>query len=162
MSQTPPRLIKVFTDGASKGNPGEAGAGYVIEDGEGNVIEEGGRALGVATNNEAEYLALILAMERCLELGRTSALFFTDSQLMERQLNGKYKIKNERIGALAAKAVALRKKFERFQIVSGPREMNRRADAAATRAIEDEKANAEASPEKRGRSARPAEQGELF
>lgn len=124
--------VRVFTDGCCKGNPGPTGAGFVIEDeATGDVIEEGCRPLGTGTNNEAEYQALILAMERCIELGLTRAHFHTDSQLMERQLNGIYKIKEPRMAQFARRVQELKKAFDRFQITSIRREFNKRADELA-------------------------------
>jgi ribonuclease HI len=131
-----PKTLKVFTDGCAKGNPGPAGAAFVFEDIEGNVVDEGFAALGETTNNEAEYRALILALERCEALGVKSAFFFTDSQLMAHQINGLYKIKNERIGQLIKRVMELRRKLTKFQITHIPREQNKRADKLANRALE--------------------------
>ncbi|MBI3736820.1 ribonuclease HI family protein [Candidatus Sumerlaeota bacterium] len=131
-----PKTIKVFTDGCAKGNPGPAGIGYVFEDIEGNVLDEGCGYLGEATNNEAEYNALIAAMERCAEKGIKAAFFFTDSQLMAHQINGIYKIKNARIAQLAKKVQTVRKKFDKFQLTYVPREQNRRADKLANKGVE--------------------------
>lgn len=139
-----PKTLKIFTDGCAKGNPGPAGAGFVFEDVEGNVLDEGFAALGDTTNNEAEYRALILALERCAELGVKSAFFFTDSQLMAHQINGIYKIKNERIGQLIKRVMELRRKLEKFQITYVPREQNRRADKLANKALVPPKESAEA------------------
>lgn len=133
-----PKTIKVYTDGCAKGNPGPAGIGFVFEDIDGNVLEEGCANLGVATNNEAEYHALIMALERCVELGISEAYFFTDSQLMARQLNGVYKIKNDRIAKLASRAMALRRKLDRFQITDIRREFNARADALSNEGLNSE------------------------
>lgn len=135
VAKTLPKTLKIFTDGCAKGNPGPAGAGFVMEDIEGNVFDEGCAALGETTNNEAEYRALILALERCAELGVKSAFFFTDSQLMAHQINGIYKIKNERIGQLIKRVMELRRKLEKFQITYVPREQNRRADKLANKAL---------------------------
>ena len=135
MSEKMPKTIKVFTDGCAKGNPGPAGIGYVFEDIAGNVLDEGCGYLGKATNNEAEYNALIQAMERCIEKGLKSVFFFTDSQLMAHQINGIYKIKNARIAQLAKRVQAIRRKFDKFQLTHVPREMNRRADKLANKGV---------------------------
>ena len=131
-----PKTIKVFTDGCAKGNPGPAGVGYVLQSIDGLVLDEGFADLGIATNNEAEYRALIMAMERCIELGIKSAYFFTDSELMAKQLTGVYKIKNDRLAELAKKVSALRKQFEKFQLTHVRRELNARADKLANKALE--------------------------
>ncbi len=130
-----PKTVKVFTDGCAKGNPGPAGAGFVIEDIHGKVLDEGCAALGEATNNEAEYRALILALEHCLGLGIKTAYFFTDSELMAKQMNGEYRIKNERIAQLAKTAAGLIRRCEKFQISHVRRELNQRADKLANKAL---------------------------
>ncbi len=132
-----PSEIQIFTDGCAKGNPGPAGAGIALLDMDGGLLEEDCQALGHATNNEAEYRALIFAMERCIEYGVRRPHFFTDSELMERQLNGIYKIKNERIGRLAARVNELRGEFDSFDIRHIRREKNKRADRMANEALID-------------------------
>ena len=131
-----PKTVKVFTDGSSKGNPGRSGAGYVLEDIDGNVLDSNSAPLGFGTNNEAEYQALILAMERCIELGIGSAYFFTDSELMANQINGVYRIKKERLAQLARRVEALRPRFDDFQLTYLSREKNKRADRLANEAVE--------------------------
>ena len=129
------RAVQVFTDGCAKGNPGQAGAGYVIQDLEGEVLVEGTASLGETTNNVAEYRALILAMERCVEGGVKSGYFFTDSELMARQVNGVYRIKNESLALLASKVFQLRDRFENFEIHHVRRNKNVRADQLANEAL---------------------------
>lgn len=131
-----PKTVKVFTDGCSKGNPGRSGAGYVLEDIDGKVLDSNSAALGHATNNEAEYQALILAMERCIELGIGSAYFFTDSELMANQINGVYRIKKDELARLARRVNALRPRFDDFQLTYLSREKNKRADRLANEAVE--------------------------
>lgn len=130
-----PKTVKVYTDGCAKGNPGPAGAGIVLEDIQGAVLDESSVALGTATNNEAEYQALILGMERCLNRKIKSAYFFTDSELMAKQLNGIYKIKNGRLARLAERVEKLRGEFDSFQLAQVPRTLNRRADKLANLAL---------------------------
>lgn len=130
-----PSEIQIFTDGCAKGNPGPAGAGIALLDMDGGLLEEDCKALGHATNNEAEYRALIFAMERCIQYGVRRPHFYTDSELMERQLNGVYRIKNERIGRLAARVNELRGEFESFDIRHVRREKNKRADRMANEAL---------------------------
>lgn len=133
--ETFPAKVNVFTDGCAKGNPGPAGAGFVIEDLDGNPLAEDCEALGHATNNEAEYRALILAMQRCVELKIETAYFFTDSELMAKQIGGVYKIKNKRLAELAREVQGLRRNFKEFQIAHIPRERNQRADDMANAAL---------------------------
>jgi len=91
--------LKIFTDGGARGNPGPAAAGYVVYDDAGNLREKRGKPLGKATNNEAEYQAVIEALEyaRGLKNQVTSIGFFLDSQLVVNQLNGIFKIKEPRL-----------------------------------------------------------------
>ncbi len=134
-----PKTIKIFTDGCAKGNPGPAGIGFVVEDIEGNVLHEDCANLGEATNNEAEYEALIMSLEFCAKQKIKEAFFFTDSQLMAHQLNGIYKIKNERIARLAKRVQEIRlANLTKFQITYVPRESNRRADAMSNKGLEKE------------------------
>lgn len=133
-----PQTVKVYTDGCAKGNPGPAGAGFVLEDLSGEVLDRGAIALGRATNNEAEYRALILAMGRCLEHGVRIGLFYTDSELMARQLNGVYRIKSERLARLASEVKGLSARFENFSIAHVRRERNTEADRLANLALTDE------------------------
>ena len=130
-----PSSAKIFTDGCSKGNPGTAGAGFVVQDLDGEVLKEGSFALGHATNNEAEYRALILAMECCITLKISAGYFFTDSELMVRQIKGIYRIKNPRLIELAGEVARLKSHFDRFEIVHVPRASNQHADKLANQAI---------------------------
>ena len=133
------QTVRVYTDGCAKGNPGPAGAAFVVEDMDGAILGEGGIALGVATNNEAEYRALILAMEHCIENEIKHGLFHTDSQLMANQINGIYRIKNERMAALARRVNELIREFDTFNLSYVPREQNKRADKLANQALADGK-----------------------
>lgn len=86
------------TDGGARGNPGPAGIGVVVEDEKGNILEEHAKYLGVTTNNQAEYRAVILGLERALALGAASVEVVADSELLVRQANGEYKVKNPGLG----------------------------------------------------------------
>jgi ribonuclease HI len=128
--------VKVFVDGASKGNPGEAAVGIVITTIDGQVICEEARYIGLATNNVAEYVALIAALKILLNQKRVpEAYFFSDSALMVNQINGVFKVKNTGLMPLISEAQALRRQLPRFQIIHVPREQNRRADELASLAI---------------------------
>jgi ribonuclease HI len=89
--------IIIKTDGGARGNPGPAGIGVVVEDEKGNVLEEHAKYLGITTNNQAEYRAVIVGLERALVLGATSVEVLADSELLVRQANGEYKVKNPEI-----------------------------------------------------------------
>ena len=132
ISRTPWQL---FTDGASKGNPGPAGAGWVlINDQEAKAVKEC-RFLGQATNNEAEYQALILGLQKALSCGIQEIRIMMDSELLVRQLNGLYRVKNPRLAIFFHRVQDLLLKFSKYAILHIPREQNREADRMANEAI---------------------------
>lgn len=120
-------------DGASKGNPGPAGIGMVLETADGREVLAWGRAIGKATNNVAEYRALIAGLQQALELGVRRITVQSDSQLMVRQINGQYKVKNAGLQPLHAEAKSLLKRFDEWSIQHVPREENAHADSLADR-----------------------------
>jgi ribonuclease HI len=126
----------IHADGASRGNPGEAGAGAVISDSRGRTLKELKVYLGIASNNEAEYQAAILALERALELGVKRVTLFLDSELVVRQLRGEYRVREPRLKSLHQKARETLNRFSQYSILSIPREENRRADQLANEAVE--------------------------
>lgn len=129
--------VKIFCDGASRGNPGPASAGAVLtEEASGRVLAEVSQALGVATNNVAEYSALILALQKARQLGAERVLVFADSQLLVRQVNGQYRVKHPGIKALHQQVLELLKGFLGWQATHVPREQNRVADRLANRALD--------------------------
>lgn len=127
--------IKVFVDGGAKGNPGPAGIGVVFTALNEEVLFEQARYIGKATNNVAEYSALISALKTLVDCGRREVYVFSDSELMVKQMTGAYKIKNEGLMPLVREAQALRRKIARFQITYIPREKNKRADELVNLAI---------------------------
>ena len=127
----------VMVDGAARGNPGDAGCGAVIVDGRGAVVKELSRYLGHSTNNVAEYEGLLMGLEAALQLGQKRVRVQSDSQLLVRQLEGAYRVKNEKLKPLFQKAVALLRQFERYRILYVPRELNRLADRLANQGIDD-------------------------
>ncbi len=132
ISRTPWQL---FTDGASKGNPGPAGAGWVlINDQETTSVKEC-KFLGQATNNEAEYQALILGLQKALSCGVQEIRIMMDSELLVRQLNGLYRVKNPRLAVFFHQVQDLLPKFSKYAIIHIPREQNREADRMANEAI---------------------------
>ena len=132
--------MKLYVDGASRGNPGEAGAGFYLVDEEGNEILRGMRFLGSMTNNAAEYQALILGLRETLGIGGTSIEIYTDSELVAKQVKGIYTVKNKRLRRLYREAVKLLDKFHRSEVISIRREDNREADRLANEAIDGKKA----------------------
>jgi ribonuclease HI len=126
----------VHTDGAARGNPGPAAIGVVIEDEEGRTVYEASRALGVRTNNEAEYLALITALEYIKGARPSEAEFRLDSELVVRQLNGAYKVKEPRLKKLYGQAIMLLNAVPQYKIRHVRREDNARADELANEALD--------------------------
>lgn len=128
--------FELFVDGASRGNPGEAGAGAVIKDGAGKTIRRLKKYLGVTTNNMAEYNALLMGLEAARSMGIKELSVFADSELMIKQLKGEYKVRSEDLRPLYEKAVGLLKVFERYKVRHIYRENNSAADALANEAID--------------------------
>jgi ribonuclease HI len=121
----------LFTDGGARGNPGPAGIGVVLRDARGKVLGEIAKPIGIATNNIAEYKALIAGLELALDSGVTQLEVCVDSKLVKQQVQGNWKIRNERLRALAARAQGLTSKFESISIRHVPRAQNDRADELA-------------------------------
>lgn len=126
----------VHTDGAARGNPGPAAIGVLVQDESGHTIYESSRSLGIHTNNEAEYLALIAALQYLKDAGVSSADFRLDSELVVRQLNGKYKVKEPRLQSLHAQVTMLLNAIPKHTIRHVPRAENARADALANEALD--------------------------
>ena len=124
------------TDGACRGNPGPSGAGWVLSTRDGQVVRTGQSFLGRATNNEAEYVAVVLGLEDCLATGVTDILLRADSELLIKQLKGQYRVKNARLKPLYEQVKALSQRFERFSCEHVRREYNREADKQANLAID--------------------------
>jgi ribonuclease HI len=126
----------VHTDGAARGNPGPAAIGVVIEDEEGRTVYEASRALGVRTNNEAEYQALITALEYLKDVRPAEAEFRLDSELVVKQLSGEYKVKEPRLKSLHGQVVMLLNVVPKYRIRHVPRGENARADELANEALD--------------------------
>ena len=128
--------ITLYTDGASRNNPGEAGAGvHVIQDGK--PADGLARYLGVTTNNIAEYTAAIIGLEHAISIGAKRVKLFADSELMVKQINGQYKVKNEGLKPLHAKVKDLIARIGCVEVQYIRREMNKEADALANKAIDE-------------------------
>ncbi|HEV2474555.1 MAG TPA: ribonuclease HI family protein [Chthonomonadales bacterium] len=117
-----------YVDGASRGNPGPAGIGIVLQRADGSIAKEIAEPLGRTTNNVAEYTAMIRALEEARALGCNSVKVYTDSELMARQLNGLYKVKSAHLFPLFARARLLLQQFRKATVTHVPREYNCRAD----------------------------------
>ncbi|WP_446008030.1 ribonuclease HI family protein [Candidatus Electrothrix sp.] len=127
---------KLFTDGASRGNPGEAGAGSVLLESNGQELAARSLYLGQCTNNVAEYKALLLGLQSALELGCGKLEIFLDSQLIVRQLQGQYKVKHPTLKPLFFEVKELLTRIENWSVAHVPREQNKRADALANQGID--------------------------
>ena len=136
MKKTDQKAI-IYTDGASRGNPGKAGAGFVIYSPEGKKIGEGSRYLGIKTNNQAEYYALLFALEETLTLGIKDIEIKSDSELLVKQLNGEYRVKSPSIKPLYEQVRKLMKNFENVSITHVKREYNKEADRLANKGIDE-------------------------
>jgi ribonuclease HI len=132
------QALRVFSDGAARGNPGPAGAGAVITDAKGTVVARLGHYLGRQTNNVAEYQGLLLGLRHALELGAREVEVRADSQLMIRQLKGEYAVRNTALKPLHAEALRLLRGFSRYDLQHVPREENALADEMSNRAIDEE------------------------
>ena len=128
--------LVLYIDGASRGNPGRAGAGVWMTIGKGRKLVEISRYLGHKTNNEAEYWALLLGLREAKRLGGKSVHVFTDSELIERQVKGVYRVKNLNLKDLHKMVAQNLKEFSSFDIQSVPREQNQEADRLANQAIQ--------------------------
>jgi ribonuclease HI len=126
----------MWVDGGARGNPGPAAVGYRIEDEAGAVLDESGRAIGVATNNEAEYRALITALERAAALGATEVEVRSDSELLMRQMTGRYRVKSPHLRALWDEAQRAADGFERVRYIEVRRAENTDADRQVNLALD--------------------------
>jgi ribonuclease HI len=133
----PTPQLRVYSDGASRGNPGPAGAGAVLALPTGEVVERLGLFLGAQTNNHAEYMGAILGLKRALALGAEEVELAADSQLLIRQLSGRYKVKSATLRPLYEEARALLAGFRRHHLHHLPREENQEADTMSNRAIDE-------------------------
>lgn len=129
-------LYTLRTDGGARGNPGPGGAGFVLEDETGTVVRSGGRYLGCVTNNVAEYEALIWGLETALHEGATHLRVCADSELVVKQMRGLYRVKNEGLKPLFAKARSLVGRFANVEMVHVRREQNAAADDLANQAMD--------------------------
>jgi ribonuclease HI len=131
----PPAVI-VHVDGGARGNPGPAAIGVVISAADGSVLDELGERIGVATNNVAEYQALLRGLERAAALGAREVSLVNDSELVAKQLTGAYRVKHPAMRPLHQEAMTALRGFDRWQIRSVPRAENARADELVNQALD--------------------------
>ncbi|HEY8844993.1 MAG TPA: ribonuclease HI family protein [Gaiellaceae bacterium] len=127
---------KLSTDGGSRGNPGPAAYGYVLETDDGTVLDARGETIGVATNNVAEYSGLIAGLASALERGVTQLEVVSDSELLVKQMRGEYKVKNETLRDLVAEAEALARRLGKVTYTAVRREHNELADRLVNEALD--------------------------
>ena len=135
------QTLSIFTDGASRGNPGNAGTGISIVDEQGHELYSGGEYLGQCTNNEAEYRALLHGLASVLHFGCGDLAVYLDSELIVRQVLGQYKVKNVNLKPLYLEVMQKLAEFSSYSIAHIRREKNSRADHLANQAIDDHLTN---------------------
>jgi ribonuclease HI len=129
---------KLFTDGGSRGNPGDSACAYVICNLDGSVVEKSGYYMGMATNNQAEYYGFKKGLERARDLGIDKISLYSDSQLVVNQMNGFYKVKNQELAPLHQDVAQLAQSFEKVSFTYVPRELNKIADKEVNRILDDQ------------------------
>ncbi|MBN2075542.1 MAG: ribonuclease HI family protein [Dehalococcoidales bacterium] len=125
----------IFTDGGAEPNPGPGAIGVVIQNQQGETVATISRAVGRVTNNQAEYMAVIAALEKAASLGYDEVEMRADSELVVRQINGRYRVKNADLKPLYTKATELKNRLKNFSITHIPRNLNKEADRLAGEAL---------------------------
>jgi ribonuclease HI len=129
------KKLFLYTDGGSRGNPGPSGIGVIVLDAKRKKIKETSKYIGEATNNVAEYSALVCGLEEAAALGADEIVVYMDSELLAKQLNGEYRVKDGNIKVLFEKALGILKNFGSFEIKHIAREKNKEADRLVNKAI---------------------------
>ena len=127
---------RLFTDGGSRGNPGPAAYGFVLEAEDGTVLDARGEAIGIATNNVAEYAALVAGLERAVEAGVDELEVVSDSELLVKQMRGEYRVKNRALQDLFLDASQHARKIGRVRYTAVRREQNELADSLVNQALD--------------------------
>ncbi len=127
---------KLFTDGGSRGNPGPAAYAFVLEAADGTVLDARGEAIGVATNNVAEYAALVAGLERAVDVGVDELEVVSDSELLVKQMRGEYRVKNHALQDLFLDASRLARRIPRVTYTAVRREHNELADSLVNEALD--------------------------
>jgi probable phosphoglycerate mutase len=128
--------VKLSTDGGARGNPGPAAYGYVLEAEDGTVLAAHGETIGIATNNVAEYSALVAGLERALDLGASAVDVISDSELMVKQMRGEYRVKNDALRELFLEASRLARRVGTVSYTAVRREHNELADRLVNEALD--------------------------
>lgn len=128
--------VKIFTDGGSRGNPGHAAIGVVIQNENEKILKEYGKYIGETTNNQAEYRALLSALETAQEMGATEVHCFLDSELVVKQMRGEYKVRDKNLAPLFVKIWNLKTKLKKVTFIHIPRHKNSAADAWVNKALD--------------------------
>lgn len=129
--------IRIYTDGGSRGNPGPSASGYVIMTTNEEIIDEGGEYLGITTNNQAEYQAVKLGLQNAVKFKPDIIHFFIDSELVVKQMNGEYKIKNRDLWPIHSDIKQLAQQFQHVDFTHVRREKNKQADAQVNKILDD-------------------------
>ena len=129
------RKVIIYADGASRGNPGLAAVGATIKNEEGRLLTSISRRIGRATNNQAEYKAIITALEEAIKLGASEVGVYLDSELIVRQISGQYRVKNTALKPLYLQVRQLQGLLKDFTITHVPRQQNIEADDLANKAF---------------------------
>jgi ribonuclease HI len=131
-----PLKAKLFTDGGARGNPGPAAFGYVLETEDGTVLDARGEKIGIATNNVAEYSALVAGLQAALAQGVTDLEVVSDSELVVKQMRGEYKVKNAALRELSLEAAGLARRLGKVVYTAVRREHNELADRLVNEALD--------------------------
>ena len=129
------KKLVIYTDGASRGNPGRAAIGAILKDEKGALVATISRGIGKATNNQAEYQAVIAALEKAISMGADSVELNSDSELIVKQIKGQYRVKKESLRPLYENVMQLKSRLDNFRIRHVQRERNWEADKLANAAL---------------------------
>ncbi len=127
--------VQIFADGGARGNPGPAGIGVILLDENGERIEEISKYIGTATNNVAEYMAVIYGLQAAIFKNARKAILHVDSELVAKQLRGEYRVKNQDLKKFFGIALNLFRGFDKVEVREIPREKNKEADVLVNKAI---------------------------
>ena len=127
----------IYTDGGARGNPGPAAIGAVFYNRDNKIIKKISQTIGSTTNNQAEYKALIVALGAAVDLKATEVVCYLDSELVVRQLQGRYKVREEALKPLITQVLKLTSNFQSVDFVHVPREKNKLADELVNKALDD-------------------------
>ena len=127
---------RLYTDGGARGNPGPAAYGYVLEAEDGSVLDAHSEAIGVATNNVAEYRALVAGLAKAVETGVSELEVVSDSELLVKQMRGEYRVKNRALKDLSLQAARFARELDRVSYTAVPREQNELADRLVNEALD--------------------------